>query len=514
MYQYMNSLSFKFCKAISACSIVLLITLAGMHICFAQEITEQVKAKVEAEHAARLAATLKELGYGSLSGRRTGDLDMMEKSRIIRVLTVYGLGKYYLDGVEQKGVTYELFSEFERFINDRLKRDELKIHVVFVPVARNELIKGLIEGRGDIIAAQLTITPERDKSIDFSAPVSNEISEILVTGPSAPAIKTLDDLAGREIYVRASSSYRSSLDAVNARLKKEGKKPIKLIDADERLEDADLLEMVNSGLLPWIVVDDYEADIWSEAFDNLVVRSDIVFRKGGHLGFGVRDHSPLLVAALNDFLKTHRQGTLQGNMLINRNLRDAGWTKNALDQKDFDRFKGLEDIFETYGTQYGIDYVMVAAQGYQESRLDQSARSHRGAIGVMQLMEATAKDKNVNIPDITTADNNIHAGVKYLDFIREHYFSDPEIDQFNKTMFAFAAYNAGPARVRDLRDKAGQAGYDPDVWFDNVELIAAKEIGHETVQYVANILKYYVAYSLAIKPEVDRRAAREEHSVK
>lgn len=513
MYQQMKFPGFKLSHAISVCSIYALIALTGMQTSFAQEITRQAEAKAEAEYAARLAATMKELGYGSLSNRRTGDLDMMENSRVIRVLTVYGLGQYYLDGVEQKGATYELFSQFESFINHRLKRGELKIHVVFVPVARNELIKGLIDGRGDIVAAQLTITPERDKGIDFSEPVSDEISEVLVTGPSAPPIKTLDDLSGHKIYVRASSSYRSSLDAINTRLKKEGQKPIRLIDADERLEDADLLEMVNSGLLQWAVVDDYEAAMWSAALDKLVVRSDIVFRKGGHIGFGVRENSPLLVAALNDFLKTHRQGTLQGNMLINRNLRAADWTKNALDKDDFERFKGLEEIFQTYGTQYGIDYVMVAAQGYQESRLDQSARSHRGAIGIMQLMEATAKDKNVNIHDITTADNNIHAGVKYLDFIRERYFSDPEIDQFNKTMLAFAAYNAGPARVHELRDKAEQAGYDPNVWFDNVEFLAAKEIGHETVQYVANILKYYVAYSLAIKQEVDHEAARLEHGV-
>lgn len=493
-------------------SAALLVISAG--VCYAQEITKPIEAKAQAEHAERLDATIKEIGYGSLTARRTGDLDMMEKNRTIRVLTVYSLGQYYLDGAEQKGVTYELFKQFEEYINQSLQRDELKVHVVFVPVARNELISGLNEGRGDIVAAQLTITPEREKLIAFSEPASKEISEVLVTGPTAPPIKTLDDLSGQIIYVRASSSYRTSLETVNKRLSKDGKKPIKLIDADERLEDDDLLEMVNSGLLQWAVVDDYEADMWSGVFNKLVVRKDIVFRKGGHIGFGVRKNSPLLVAALNEFLKTHRQGTLHGNMLINRNLRDADWTQNALDNEDYERFKGLAEIFETYGTQYGIDYVMVAAQGYQESKLDQNARSHRGAIGIMQLMPATAKDKHVNIPDITTAENNIHAGVKYLDFVRERYFSEPDIDQFNKTMFAFAAYNAGPARVRELRDKTDQVGYDPNVWFDNVEFIAAKEIGNETVQYVSNILKYYVAYSLAINQQNEREAAREKHGVK
>lgn len=487
--------------------------LIAVQVCMAQEITTPMVAKAEAEHAARLDATIKELGYGSLTARRTGDLDMMEKNRTIRVLTVYGLGQYYLEGAEQKGVTYELFKQFEAFINDSLKRDELKVHVVFVPVSRDQLIGGLVEGRGDLIAAQFTITPEREKVIAFSDPASKAISEVLVTGPSAPPVKTLDDLSGHDVYVRASSSYRSSLDAINVRLIKEGKKPINLIDADERLEDDDLLEMVNSGLLPWVVVDDYLAELWSDVLVNVVIRNDIVFRKGGHIGFGVRKDNPQLVAALNHFLVDHRQGTLQGNMLINRNLRDADWTKNALDDEEFQRFKGLAAIFETYGTQYGIDYLMIAAQGYQESKLNQSARSSRGAIGIMQLMPATAKGKHVNIPDITTAENNIHAGVKYLDFIRERYFSDPGIDQFNKTMFAFAAYNAGPARVRELRDKTDQVGYDKNIWFDNVEFLAAKEIGNETVMYVSNILKYYVAYSLAINQQNEREAAREKHGI-
>lgn len=354
---------------ISACCFSTAVFLFGMQICFAQEITKPLAAKAQADHAARLAATIKEIGYGSLTARRTGDLDMMEQNRTIRVLTVYDLGQYYLEGAEQKGVTYEVFKEFETYINKSLQRDELKVHVVFVPVARNELIAGLNDGRGDIIAAQLTITPEREKVIAFTQPASNEISEILVTGPTAPAIKSVDDLSGQVVYVRASSSYRSSLDAVNARLKKQGKKAIKLIDADERLEDDDLLEMVNSGLLQWAVVDDYEADLWSGALKKLVVRKDIVFRKGGYIGFGVRKNSPMLVAALNDFLKNHRQGTLDGNMIINRNLRDADWTTNALDSEVYQRFQGLTDIFETYGTQYGIDYLMVAAQGFQKPKL-------------------------------------------------------------------------------------------------------------------------------------------------
>ena len=451
--------------------------------------------------------------FDLLSRRWTGDLDAMEQERVIRVLTVYGLGRYFLDGPQEKGLTYELFKMFEDFINKRLEKKQLRVHIIFVPVARDELIPGLIEGRGDIAAAGLTITAERDGLIEFTKPVSRKLSEILITGPSAPTIKTIEDLAGKKIYVRASSSYRSSLDQLNQRFRREARDEMVLEDASEYLEDEDLLEMVNAGLLDWAVVDDYKARIWVDIFENLTLREDIVFREGGQIAFAIRENSPKLMEALNEFLRSHRQGTLKGNILINRYLRDFDWAKNALGAGDYKRFQDVVEIFRTYGEQYGVDYLMVAAQGYQESRLDQSVRSRAGAVGIMQLLPSTAKDPNVGIPDITSVEPNIHAGVKYLDFIRNRYFSGPEIDHFNQTMFAFAAYNAGPARIRKLRDKAAQQGYDPNLWFDNVEVIAAKEIGQETVQYVANILKYYIAYRLSTQQQVQRAQERKSHGV-
>jgi len=449
-----------------------------------------------------------QLGLEMVSQRRTGDLDSMEKARVIRVLTVYGLGRYYLDGPQEKGMTFEWFKMFEQFINERMGKGHLKLHVVFIPVARDELIPALVEGRGDIVSAGLTVTPERDELIDFTEPASKRISEVLVTGPSAPPVGNIDDLAGKVIYVRASSSYRSSIDELNRKFRQQGKAAIRLEDVSEVLEDEDLLEMVNAGLLEWVVVDNYKARNWGSVFANIVVRDDIVFRDGGQIAFAIREDSPNLKVALNEFLKTHRQGTLKGNILFNRNFRDFDWAKNALAAEDYQRFEELVDIFATYGEQYGVDYLMVAAQGYQESRLDQNARSSAGAIGIMQLLPSTASDANVGIPDISTAKANIHAGIKYLEFIRRRYFSDPEMDQFNKTLFAFAAYNAGPARIRKLRARAAKAGYDPNVWFDNVEIFAAKEIGRETVQYVTNILKYYVAYRLTIEQQTKRQEAR------
>jgi membrane-bound lytic murein transglycosylase MltF len=452
----------------------------------------------------------RELDIPTLSAPWTGDLDQMEQRRVIRVLTVYGLGRYFLDGAQEKGLIYELFKMFEDQTNKRLGRKQVRIHVVFIPVARDELIPGLIAGRGDIAAAGLTITPERDQLVDFTNPASRPLSEILVTGPNAPQINSIDDLAGQEIQVRASSSYRASIDAVNARFREARKPEIVIQEISEFLEDEDLLEMVNAGLLNWAVVDDYKAESWSAVFSNLVVRKDIAFREAGQIAFAVRDNSPKLLAELNRFLKSHRQGTLKGNILINRYLRDFDWAGNALAASDYKRFEDVFTIFEQYGQQYGFDFLIVAAQGYQESRLQQSARSSAGAVGIMQLLPSTAADPNVGIPDISTAERNIHAGVKYLSFIRDRYFNDPDIDRLNRTLFALAAYNAGPARVASLRNKAETSGYDRNKWFDNVEIIAAQQIGRETVQYVANIMKYYVAYRLSVIRQLQRAEQRSE----
>ncbi len=437
-----------------------------------------------------------------------GDLSGMVDRRVIRILTVYSNGRYYFEGLRERGLTYELLKQYEQFVNEQLQRGHLKVHVVFVPVARGDLIPALLDGRGDLVVADLTITEERAKLVQFSAPFSKPISEILVTGPSAPTLTSIDDLAGKTMLVRESSSYWESLEALNKRFETEGKPAVIMHGASERLEDDDLIEMVNSGLLPWAIVDSYKPQLWEGVFTDLEIREDIEFRVGGRLAWAFRKGSPELEASANKFLKKHREGTLLGNILVNRYIRDFDWAANALADEDFARLEQVLHLFRDYGEQYGIDYLLSAAQGYQESRLRQEARSNAGAVGIMQLLPATAAGKSVDINDIQEVEPNIHAGIKYLDYLRDRYFSDDEIDPLDQTLLALAAYNAGPSRMINLRNEAERSGYDPNIWFDNVEVIAAKRIGRETVQYVANIYKYYLAYRLTMNQVVQARSAR------
>jgi membrane-bound lytic murein transglycosylase MltF len=433
-----------------------------------------------------------------LDRKWTGDLDEMTERRLIRALVPYSKTFYFLDGADQRGLTYELLREFEKDINKKLRKRTLRIHLVVIPTKRDRLLPSLVEGVGDIAAGNLTITPERQKLVDFSAPQLTGVEENIVTGPETPPIQGIDDLAGREIHVRASSSYYESLQRLNAQFKKKGKKPMKIILADEYLEDEDLLEMMNARLIPMIVIDSHKGKFWSQIFKDLTLHPDIKLRTNGQIAWAIRKNSPKLKQAINGFMKTHRKGTLVGNILFKRYLENTKWVRNSLNDTDLKRFKEAIEFFQKYSNQYGFDWLMIAALAYQESGIDQSKRSPAGAIGVMQLLPSTAADPNVNIPDIQEMENNIHAGVKYLRFMRDRYFQNERMDDLNKMLFSFASYNAGPAKVSQLRRQARKKGLDPNIWFRNVEIIAAKRIGRETVQYVSNIYKYYVAYRLIL----------------
>jgi len=427
----------------------------------------------------------------------TDDFDAMVKRRMIRVLVVHNKMMFFFDKGQIRGVAYEAFREFEKYINTKLKIRIRKIKVVFLPVRRDRLLPWLIEGRGDIASANLTITPNRQKIISFSQPSLTGVKEIIVTGPAAPKINTIESLSGKEIHARPSSSYYEHLNRLNDTFRDRGQEPITIVAANEYLEDSDLLEMVNAGLIPMIVVDDHKAEFWAQIFDKITLHPNIAVNTGGKIAWAMRPGSPKLAQIVNEFIQKHKKGTLLGNIVFKRYLETNKWARNAMGPEELKKIEKVEAIFKKYADQYDFDYLMIVAQAYQESQLDNSRRSHTGAVGIMQMLPSTASDKNVNIADIEILENNIHAGVKYLRFLRDRYFSDQSINPLDQMLLTFAAYNAGPAKVRSLRKEARQMGLDADTWFGNVEIVAAKRIGRETVQYVSNIYKYYLAYGLA-----------------
>jgi membrane-bound lytic murein transglycosylase MltF len=424
----------------------------------------------------------------------TGDLDQMIKRRFIRILVAHSKTFFFVDKGTPRGTSYDAMRAFEEELNKRLKPAHLRVHFMFIPVARDGLLPGLIAGRGDIVAANLTITPARQALVDFADPWITGVSEIIVTGPASPRIGTLNDLAGQEIFVRRTSSYHESLIGLNARFRRAGLPEIVIVPAPENLEDEDLLEMLSAGLVRILVVDSHKAKFWKQIFTTLTLHPELAVRTGGEIAWAFRKGSPQLKSALNEFVKTHGEKTVFGRLTLRRHLESTKYVKSATAEKEMRKFQAVVEIFRKYGDRYGMDWMLMAAQGYQESRLDQGARSPAGAVGVMQVLPATGRELGVG--DVTKLDPNIHAGVKYVRFMIDQYFKDEPMTDLDKGLFAFASYNAGPARIRQLRAETARRGLDPNVWFDNVERLAAEKMGRETVTYVSNIYKYYVAYTL------------------
>jgi membrane-bound lytic murein transglycosylase MltF len=350
----------------------------------------------------------------------------------------------------------------------------------------------------------MTVTPEREKLVAFTEPYWSDVSEIVVASETADPLSSLDGLSGRAVYVKANSSYIESLQRLNKTFAKRGLKPVKIVHPSAKLGTEDILELVDAGILDYTVVDRPIAELWSQYFTGLKFYNNLAVNTGRKVAWAVRKDCPKLLARLNEFVAEHRKGTLLGNIFFKRYFKNVKWIKNPLAAEYKRNFDALETTFRKYGDQYGFDWVLMTAQGFQESRLDQSMVSRSGAVGIMQLLPSTAAD--MGITDIGNAESNIHAGIKYMAWLRKNFFNDPGISAAAKVDFTLAGFNAGPSRVERWRKKAADQGLDPNRWFYNVERVALREIGTETVRYVGNINKYYIAYKQLLSLRDQREA--------
>ena len=429
--------------------------------------------------------------------RSRDDLGGMRKRKQIRALVTYSRTDFFFYKGKAKGAQVEFLLAYEKFLNRGIKRPENRIHIAFLPVPFDQLIPALNAGRGDIAAAFLTTTPQRQEHVDFATGGLLKVSEVVVSNKNKVKLERIEDLSGKRVYVLSNSSYVQHLEQLNSTFAAQGLVPVEIVQADSELLSEDILELVDSGVVDITVIDDYKAKLWLPLLPNLQVHADLKISRDNPVSWAIRKRSPELSKSLHAFAAKARKGSLLGNILFRRYYSDTQWIKNPTTGKELKKLTQSIDLFKKYGKQYDFDYLALLAQAYQESGLDHSKRSHHGAVGIMQIMPATARDSHVSIRNINRLENNIHAGTKYMAFLRDHYFSDPAITPENRQAFTWAAYNAGPTNVIKMRNKAKAMGLDPNVWFSNVEIAASKLIGRETVQYVAHIHKYYIAYKLA-----------------
>ena len=279
----------------------------------------------------------------------TGDLDELVKRRAIRVAVTFNRTHYFIDRGQERGLTYEALKSFESDLNTDLKTGTLKVHVVIVPMSRDQLYPALAGGKVDMVAAMVTVRPELEKLVAFSEPTRTNVSQVVVTGPGAPPIATVDDLAGQEVFVRKASVYHESLIQLNEQLKARGKPAVVIEEAPDVLEDDDVLEMVNAGLAPITVVDDYLATFWSQIFTGIVVHRDIAVRSGGTLAVAFRKENPKLREAVNGWIRKHGKGDQFRNVIEQRYLKSVKYAKNAAADAERQKFQAVVELFKKYG---------------------------------------------------------------------------------------------------------------------------------------------------------------------
>ena len=476
---------------------IAILALAAMQSAVAQQ--PQTKPKPEP----------REIPFANTLKPWKGDFDGMLALRRVRVLAAPSRTFFFNELGRERGYAADIVRAIEKQLNTTLATQLGKRPLTFViiPTTREKLLTGVADGLGDI-AVNLGVTDTRKQSVDFLvAPDAQLLSEIVLTGPASPVINTVDDLAGKTVHVRPSSTYHESLVALSETFKKAGKPPINIVAVPDALEDEDMMEMLNLGLFEVMVGNDMIANMWAPVLPKMKIHKTIVLRKG-NMGWAIRKNSPLLQKAIMGAYVTAIQNTPKN--LNDRLARYSGLVRqlqNPTGSEDYKRYVATIEVFKKYGAQYHFDPLMLAAQGYQESLLNQDARSPVGAIGIMQLMPATGKELNVG--DVTIADSNVHAGAKYMDQLIGRELAGTQLDEVNRTLFAFAAYNCGPGNMAKLRKTAEARGLNPNVWFNNVEIVTAEKIGIETTLYVRNIYKYYVAYKLMADAQEAQKKARE-----
>ncbi len=445
-----------------------------------------------------------------LAEASTDDLPELVKKKRIRVLTTLNKTNFFVDDGDFAGFEYALLNDYQNFLNRNNKG--IRIVLEYIITDRNDLLPRLKQGYGDIAAAGLTVTRERQKEVAFTIPYLTHVREVIVTHKGGFSPTSLEDLAGHKVYLRGSSSYWESLVWLNESLEARGLEPVKLEKLDENIETESILRLVNEGKISITVADEHIAQAWSMTLPYMVIHEDLALRTGGNIAWMVRKDNPKLLASLNAFLKTRKPGSLQGNMYFDRYYTPSPAMKTKRELGNWDKLRKYKGSIKKYAEKYGFDWRLILAMAFQESRLDNDKVSALGAEGLLQVRPATAAGKHVRITELGDPAKNIHAGVKYLHFLRKHYFNSSAISPGDQIRFALAAYNAGPGNIRMARKKAKKMGLNPNRWFRNVEVAVFKTIGRQPVQYVSNINTYYILYATILDEEQKAREAMQKES--
>jgi membrane-bound lytic murein transglycosylase MltF len=424
----------------------------------------------------------------------------------LRVGVPFG-GLYYMtDGPRESGLAVGYAAELQKFLRQRYPAAS-SLKTELMPMPRERLLTALEAGRIDLAMADL---PQEELSevtesgrLVLSAPVVSGVHDVIVTGPKAPEIGDVRTLDRLELHVRPSGRYRQHLAAMDVARKEYALPPLTIVTADASLEDRDLLELVGAGIFPATTMDSYKANLMAPLFDGLTVRNDLRVSGDRDIAWAMRAEDRELKAGVDAFLASAEHLTATDAKTLEAMMNPERF-RSAMTEAEQARFDKVMPLIRKHAEKEGLDPLLIAALAYQESGFDQSRTGPAGAIGIMQVMAATAAEPSIGINDISTAEPNIRAGIKYLAHIRDQYFDAASITPENRLLFALAAYNTGPGNIIKARKMAEEMGLDPNVWFGNVEAVTAKIFGRTTAYHVRNVIKFFICYREAEKAGANR----------
>jgi membrane-bound lytic murein transglycosylase MltF len=437
----------------------------------------------------------RELLSSHLQKQKHDGLKRIIKDRYIRILTTRNAFDFYIYQGKNKGIQYEMTKEFLKYLNTKYAKDKSlpKIRFEIIPVDNDQLIPMLLAGKGDIIAAGLSVTQKRIEEVQFTKPYKY-VDEVVITRKSIGDTPFSD----KTFFVRESSSYWEALLKYNDKVATND--TVNLLPASEDLHTENIIELISLGKFDYTLVDSYIADMALKTYKDLHIHKSRAFGKNIPVAWSVRKNNGLLLKELNIFMDKVKQGSLLGNIFSNKYFSDM----NKIASDDFDiktsKLSKFDDQLKKYSTMYNFDWKLMAALCFQESRFNPNITNKWGAIGLFQIKQSTVNEPYIKIPKITGIkyiENNIHAGIKYFHWIKNRYFdSNPNMTEADRIRMTLAAYNAGPATVLRAMKLAVKMRLNPNIWFRQVELAMLKMKKIEPVNYVSEINKRYISYHL------------------
>jgi membrane-bound lytic murein transglycosylase MltF len=429
----------------------------------------------------------------------TGTYEQMLQHGQIRVAVPYDRTIYVNDKGTPRGLAVEMAKGFQTWLNQQYAA-QLKgksISVKLIPTNAADLFTSLSTGKSDMVIGDLGLYEPLPNAHQYilSHAVKME-REVLIAGPSSIAITSPEDLSGQTVYGGRNTNFPATLAELNKNLERERKPLVKLVSPVGTLDGEDLLEMVDSGLIPFVIMSDWRAQLWQPIYKKMVIHEDIFSKDSGWIGWGVRSSNQDLNDVITNFSNSNGYDAALKSYRTQEYKEHIQGLKDPIEKSAWARFESMRPLFVKYGAQYNLDPLFIAALGFQETLLNQNAESKVGAIGVMQLMPATGS--SLGVGDIHLLEPNIHAGADYMNQLITKYFPDAQFRGDNRALFAIASYNIGPNNVAKARDQAKSMGFDPNEWFKNVEFIATERMGYEPMIYVRNVYKYFISYELKL----------------